>query len=209
MAERMLRCAEGHFYDAGKHSACPWCAPPLDITPAEGQKTRPMADVTPPMATPTAPMAPAAPAAAPAPAKEVIPPMAGPILVKPDAETQRFGTLSKGIDPVVGWLVCLDGPERGRDYRLKMERNFIGRSPFMDVSLGGDERVSRERHASLVFDPKNRSFWLVPGEATGLVYLNGTLVHTPIQLKGDDVIELGKSKLVLIPFCGDKYEWQS
>jgi hypothetical protein len=108
---------------------------------------------------------------------------------------------------VVGWLVCLAGPDRGRDFRLHPEKNFIGRSPLMDVCVAGDESVSRDRHALVIFDPKKQVFWAVPGDASGLVYLNGDIVHSPSQMKCDDVLEVGQTKLVLIPFCGEKYSW--
>jgi hypothetical protein len=110
-------------------------------------------------------------------------------------------------DPVVGWLVCLAGPDRGRDFRLHAEKNFVGRSPAMDVCVAGDESVSRERHALVIFDPKKQVFWAVPGDASGLVYLNGDIVHSPIEMQADDVLEVGQTKLVLIPFCGQKYSW--
>jgi hypothetical protein len=110
-------------------------------------------------------------------------------------------------DPVVGWLVCLAGPDRGRDFRLHAEKNFIGRSPAMDVCVAGDETVSRDRHALVIFDPKKHVFWAVPGDAAGLVYLNGDIVHSPTPMKQDDLLEIGQTKLVLIPFCGDKYSW--
>jgi hypothetical protein len=112
-----------------------------------------------------------------------------------------------GIDPVVGWLVCVGGPDRGRDFRLRMEKNYIGRSPSMDVVIEGDKTVSREKHGVVIFDPKRQAFWVLPGEASGLVYLNGEVVHTPMQMQRDDVIELGQTKLALIPFCGEKYNW--
>jgi hypothetical protein len=108
---------------------------------------------------------------------------------------------------VVGWLVCLAGPDRGRDFRLHSEKNFIGRSPIMDVCVSGDESVSRDRHAMVIFDPKKQAFWAVPGDAAGLVYLNGDIVHSPTQMQSDDVLEVGHTKLVLIPFCGAKYSW--
>jgi len=110
-------------------------------------------------------------------------------------------------DPVVGWLVCLAGPDRGRDFRLHAEKNFIGRATTMDVCISGDETVSRERHATVIFDPKKQLFWAVPGDAAGLVYLNGDIVHAPTQMKHDDVLEVGQTKLTLIPFCGEKYSW--
>jgi pSer/pThr/pTyr-binding forkhead associated (FHA) protein len=78
----------------------------------------------------------------------------------------------------------------------------------MDVCIPGDDTVSRERHGVVIFDPKKQVFWVLPGDASGLVYLNGEIVHSPTQLKHDDVLELGQTKLVLIPFCGDKYRWE-
>jgi hypothetical protein len=107
----------------------------------------------------------------------------------------------------VGWLVCLEGPDRGRDFRLHSEKNFIGRSPLMDVCVPGDDTVSREKHGVVIFDPKKQVFWVLPGDSSGLVYLNGEIVHSPAPLKRDDLLEIGQTKLVLIPFCGDQYSW--
>jgi hypothetical protein len=108
---------------------------------------------------------------------------------------------------VVGWLVCLKGPDRGRDYRLRSEKNFIGRAPNMDIAIEGDNMISRERHAIVIFDPKKKSFWALPGDASGLVYLNGEMVNSPTAMKADDLLELGQTTLVLIPFCGERHSW--
>lgn len=123
--------------------------------------------------------------------------------------TKRAGGEIPGAknDPVVGWLVCLAGPDHGRDFRLHAEKNFVGRSPLMDVCVADDDTVSRERHALVIFDPKKQAFWAAPGEASGLVYLNGDIVHFPTRMQCDDVLEVGRTKLVLIPFCGEKYSW--
>jgi hypothetical protein len=126
------------------------------------------------------------------------------------AATRRVANEPSGIskpDPVVGWLVCLDGPDRGRDFRLHGEKNFIGRAPHMDVCIPSDDSVSRERHGVVIFDPKKQVFWVLPGDASGLVYLNGEIVHSPTQIKRDDLLEIGQTKLVLIPFCGEQYSW--
>jgi len=182
MADKMTRCPEGHFFDPSKHSSCPWCALPQD---SGEQKTRP---VTPP----PLPQAGAAPPPVPA--------MAG--------ATVRVGAGAVArSEPVVGWLVCLSGPDRGKDYRLHPEKNFMGRSPAMDVVIESDPTVSREKHGVVVFDPKKSAFWVLPGEASGLVYLNGEMVNSPAPMKADDVIEVGQTKLVLVPFCGEKYNW--
>jgi hypothetical protein len=124
------------------------------------------------------------------------------------AATRRISVPAGAFaDPVAGWLICLEGPDRGRDFRLHGEKNFVGRSPTMDVCIPGDDSISREKHAIVVFDPKKLLFWVMPGESAGLVYLNGEVVHSPSQLKRDDILELGKTKLVFIPFCGEKYHW--
>jgi hypothetical protein len=111
------------------------------------------------------------------------------------------------LEPVVGWLVCTEGPDRGKDFRLRGEKNYIGRALTMDVVIESDPTVSRERHGLVIFDPKKQIFWALPGDASGLVYLNGEIVNAPTQMKGDDVLEVGRTKLVLIPFCGEKYTW--
>lgn len=105
--------------------------------------------------------------------------------------------------------MCLERPGRGRDYRLHMEKTFSGRAPHMDVLLDGDNTVSRERHAIVIFDPKKKVFWALPGEASGLVYLNGDIVNAPAQMTADDILEVGQTKLVLVPFLGDGYSWSN
>lgn len=195
MADKMIRCPEGHFYDPSKHNACPWCALPPDTPGAE--KTRP---VRPGAVEPPAPLPPPLPGSGAATAAT---PGHTP------GVTRRVGAEATGgkTDPVVGWLVCLQGPDRGRDFRLHAEKNFIGRSPGMDICIPGDETISREKHGVIIFDPKKQVFWLLPGDASGLVYLNGEIVHSPAQMKRDDVVEVGQTKLVLIPFCGEQYSW--
>ncbi|MFR5903066.1 MAG: hypothetical protein ACLUIO_26940 [Neglectibacter timonensis] len=53
----------------------------------------------------------------------------------PEADRGKtVGIIKKkiGIDPAVGFLVCVSGPHRGADYKLVAGRNFIG--------SGGDGR---------------------------------------------------------------------
>jgi hypothetical protein len=189
---------------AGAHAPSP--TSPLPIA---ANAPPPVPRVTPP---PAGPPPIAARAAAP---PAVIPPVTTPPAVTPPAvappdATVRVGAIAKaGIktEPVAGWLVCLEGPDRGRDYRLHMEKNFIGRAANMDVVLDGDTTVSREKHAIVIFDPRKKIFWAVPGDASGLVYLNGDIVNSPAQMKAHDILEVGHTRLALIPFCGDRYSW--
>lgn len=77
----------------------------------------------------------------------------------------------------------------------------------MDIQILGDNEISRRNHAVLVFDPKKRETVLLPGDANGLVYLNDNAVYTPTALNPYDVIEMGKSRFLFVPFCGDHFMW--
>jgi len=94
------------------------------------------------------------------------------------------------------------------DYKIHTGKNFIGRGDDMDIQLLGDNTVSRRNHAILVYDPKKRNAVLLPGESSGLAYLNGDAVYVPQELVAYDIIELGKSKFLFIPFCGEHFEWK-
>lgn len=109
---------------------------------------------------------------------------------------------------VVGWLVCVKGPEKGKDFVLGSGRNFIGRSPSMDVSLMGDIRISRENHAVVTYNPRGNNFSISYGTGHGIIYLNGVEVLTPMKLEPYDQIELGETILSFIPFCGDRFQWE-
>jgi len=122
-----------------------------------------------------------------------------------DQPTRRIG--QGGIDPVVGWLVCVHGKNAGRDYRIRSENNTVGRSESMDICISGDDLISRERHTVITFDPLRNSFHLSPAEGRSLVYLNGEALLAHKELKPYDEILLGATKLLFVPFCGDKFKW--
>ena len=118
-----------------------------------------------------------------------------------------YAHLQAAAEPVVGWLACIDGLERGRDWRLVSGRNAIGRGEGMAVRLAGDAAVSRDRHAVISFDPRRAGFTLAPGEGAGLVYRNGQEVLLPVPLTAYDRIELGGSTLVFVPLVGEQFAW--
>jgi hypothetical protein len=111
------------------------------------------------------------------------------------------------MDPVTGWLICIDGPSKGRDYRILTEKNFLGRADGMDIQILGDNYIAKRNHAVFVYDPKKRKTLLLPGDSQGLVYVNDEAVYAPVELAPYDAIELGKSKFLFIPLCGDNFEW--
>jgi hypothetical protein len=204
----MKRCPQGHFYDAGKSSGCPYCAgsdkqnktyvmennescpQTKDVNSADDVfKTRPIQEQS-----------------------DSIPvtrPLYEPRQKEKEKENKTVAIVYKeiGMDPVTGWLVCIDGPSKGKDYRLHSAKNLIGRSDKMDVCITGDDTISRDVHAIVSFEPRKGSFRIYQGESKGLVYLNNEEVINPIELKAYDCIEVGKTKLLFIPFCGENFKW--
>jgi hypothetical protein len=180
---KQYQCARHHLYNApaGYSGGCPICA----AQDAELARTRGL------WAAPDGTVQPQPPADAAA-----LPPTVG-----------AYAHLAQGVEPVVGWVACVAGPDRGRDWRLVAGRNAIGRAEGMAVRLDGDAAVSRERHAVISFDPRRGSFSLSPGEGTGLVYCNGQEVVLPVPLAAHDRIELGKSTLRFVPLVGDAFTW--
>ncbi len=115
---------------------------------------------------------------------------------------------NKGVRPVVGWLVCTEGSNFGKSFPLYFGRNFIGRSTDMDVCLAGDTAVSRDRHAIIVYEPKARIFFAQAGEGHGLFYLNDQVVLSNVQLHDRDVLTVGQTSLVFVPFCDEHFGWE-
>lgn len=117
--------------------------------------------------------------------------------------------VNKVSTPCVGWLVALGGAHIGTDFRLKVGKNFIGRSPQMDVALTEDKSVSRERHAIVVYEPKEHLYLVQPGDASTLVYRNEQVVLSPVQLNAYDVIAVGDVNLLFIPLCNKEFNWNT
>lgn len=203
----VTRCPQGHFYDTDKNSSCPWCgvqnldkdmthsisdnvALDTEKTIAVNDHRTSLEDALPNLEEKTIAMN-----------------YRNKNSVSTDGATVAIVKKRIGIDPVVGWLVCTKGAEKGRDYRIHTEKNSIGRSDSMDIVIKGDETISRVNHAFLMHNPKKNTFRITNGEGRGLVYVNGDDVSTFAELKAYDVIEMGDTSFAFIPFCNDKFNW--
>lgn len=210
----LKRCNNGHFYDADKYTSCPHCNPTVsasEVTVAlntenmsadvksafdDDSKTVSLQDAVNAAVEPVAPVA--APAAAPA-------PVAAP---SDDAKTVSYYSTSIGAEPVVGWLVCIEGDHYGESFQLKSGRNFVGRNSNMDVVLAGDMSVSRERHAVIIYEPKAKCFIAQAGDARELFYLNDGVVLNNEMMKNYDVLTIGNEKLLFVALCGPQFCWE-
>ena len=75
-------------------------------------------------------------------------------------------TGSQETDPVAGWLVIVEGPGVGRDLRIGIGRNDLGRDRDNRIGLPfGDARISRRAHLWVNYDPLNQVFSVAPETA--------------------------------------------
>lgn len=109
---------------------------------------------------------------------------------------------------VCGWLVCIKGVNRGRAYGIHDGKNFIGSGDKMDIQILGDPNINKNCHAIIVYEAKSRETVLLPGESTGMVYLQEKAVYAPTQLVAYNILELGDSRFVYAPLCSANFGWE-
>lgn len=109
---------------------------------------------------------------------------------------------------VCGWLVCVQGPNKGHDYKIVDGKNFIGSVSSMDIQIVGDKRIEKKNHAVIMYDSLQKKVLLLPSDSRGMVYWQGQAIFEPIALEPFNVIELGESAFRYVPFCGPDFDWK-
>lgn len=127
-------------------------------------------------------------------------------LVRGKVEVQR-GTFQQ--DPVVGWLVIVGGPGIGSFRPIFEGNNTVGRSATQRIPLDfGDDSISSEEQAYIRYDSSARSFLFVPNLAkTNIVSVNDKRPTGAVELNQMDVITMGRTQIVFVPFCGADFDW--
>lgn len=110
-------------------------------------------------------------------------------------------------EPVVGWIVCIEGNEFGKPFQIVSGKNSIGRHKENSIVIN-DKSVSREKHAFIIYEPKKRNFYVQPGEGSQLTYLNDENIMEAKPLKKNDIIEIGSGKYIFIPLCSEEFSWE-
>lgn len=124
-----------------------------------------------------------------------------------EGRTVGLYNFEDGTKLVVGWLVCVHGVCRGRDYRIFHGWNKVGRGMSMDIYIPEDKKISAENQAAIIFDDKSGKFYC-SNDYGNLTYLNGVhLTKTEILNSGDE-IAMGDNKFIFIAFCTEDRKWQ-
>ena len=131
------------------------------------------------------------------------------LVARPTLPINQDPPINEDTRPIAGWLVVISGPGRGKYAPIFDNMNSIGRDPDQSTRLDfGDEMISRNGQAFITYDVKDRVFYISHGGKPNLVRLNGQVVLQPNVLTARDKIEIGKTTLQFIPFCGADFDWQ-
>lgn len=192
-----LECGNGHIFDTDQHQSCPYCS---------GNSNRidfGMGDTI--------------GRTVPAGVSAVIEPESniGATVAPSNYKAERVelgktvGVFKKSmkIEPVVGWLVCIEGADKGKDYRILSRNNSIGRGENMDICIKNDVSISRENHAKIGFDSKHDDFYLIPGDSVNNIYIGEQPIFTPTKLCNYQIIEIGESKLLFVALVNEFFNW--
>lgn len=213
----MIRCKEDeHYYDDTKHSNCPYCSSSTLQVHSEAPVSSSPKTVKVNSSATSASSSPKTVKISTQDKKtEKINSESPSRPIDSGAPKTQFAWGSKqkstqvDVQPVVGWLVVLEGSGKGQDIRLVPGMNTIGRGTENTVCLSfGDEMISRDKHANIIFDYKNKLFFLQHGDGNNLTYLNDSVVLQPQQMNNGDVVTLGNTKLRFIPFCDENCPWE-
>ena len=110
--------------------------------------------------------------------------------------------------PVVGWLVALNGVNRGKDYRIHEAYNYIGRERG-DICIRGDMAVSAECDTIIRYVPQTREFYVAHGRGKNGVLVNDQSIGAEaVRLANYDVLTVGNTNLVFVALCGTKFDWE-
>lgn len=200
----IIRCANGHFYDAEKTGECPYCMNSdekqehvfVDRSSLPKQERSGLWDdgIT--------------EAASSQGSVFISGSRPDPIQGMASREDVTIGLFSSAIGRgyVTGWLVGVKGPALGRDYRIHHGINWVGSGYNANIIIGEDSSIASEKHCGVVYDGANIDFYLIPGQGTN-TYLNGQLLTSERKLYLGDAIVIGASTFEFIPYCREGHTW--
>lgn len=173
----IIRCRKGHFYDGETYEDCPHCRRHARLSGEDGGEREDGETVS-------------------------------EIKVLPGGEV-TVGSFRADRERkfVAGWLVCTEGPEKGRAYPLYQGRNRIGRSYRMEVCISEDGKVGRDTHCTVIYNEKKNQFYILEGRGTATCR-NGEPLGGQEILTDGDVLELGNSRLEFLAYCKEDRRWK-
>lgn len=175
---KMTLCGNNHYYDSELHASCPHCKKMF----VDGGKTSGYEST----------------------GKDEIKTSGkrGKTIAMGEISTKQGETFL----PAVGWLVCVEGEDRGKDFRIHSDNNFVGRGSRCDVCLS-DMHIS-EKHFVIGYDTADDDYFIYMDEGKAIVRVNDKrLGGDTLSLKKGDKIKVGETQLVFIPLESSIVKW--
>ena len=131
-----------------------------------------------------------------------------------EAPTRQLGTKdsdqSAAPNRPVAVLMIIDGPGKGSLLAVGFGMNTVGRGSDQRIAMDfGDELISRQDHARLVYDHQGQRFYLQHGGGHALTYLNGDPVLDPAILHDGAIIRLGATTMLFRTLLGADFDWHT
>ena len=205
--QKIVSCPNHHFYDANKYQSCPYCA---GSTGSFQPTVDPYGGATVP---PTDDNAPAA-------GEYAGGYQGGPTMPPEMIESNSGSKMSQTVfvddstptgvpSPVVGWLVSINGPCRGSDYRIHTGYNYIGRE-YGDIVISGDQAISADKDSAVAYVSKLKRFYIAHEQGKNVLMVNDIpVMGGSTELHSYDRITIGNTQLMFIAFCGEEFSWDS
>ena len=113
------------------------------------------------------------------------------------------------IDPPAGWLVATEGPGKGHVLTVGIGNNGVGRGSEPRISIPfNDTEISRGQSFSVVYDPKNRRYYLLPGSGKTLVYYEDQPVLDRVDLETGMSFQVGQTTFRFVALCDKNFDWK-
>jgi hypothetical protein len=112
-------------------------------------------------------------------------------------------------DPPTGWLVAIEGPGTGTVLTVGIGNNGVGRGDEPRVTIPfNDNEISRGQSFSIVYDPKHRRYYLLPGSGKTLVYFDEQPVLERLDIKSGMSFQVGQTTFRFVALCDESFDWQ-
>lgn len=214
--QKIISCAKGHYYDANRYTSCPYCSTggfsptvdPFGGAPAAGE-----VGATQDGGGGIGATVGGTPGMAPNANYGNFNPTEAPGIVNRAAESMSktqfvdSSTPAGAPVPVVGWLVAVEGPCRGSDYRIHTGYNYIGRE-VGDICIHGDNTISAEKDANVTYVPQTKKFYIAHELGKNVLLVNGLpVIGGGMEIHNYDKITIGTTKLIFVGLCGEQFTW--
>lgn len=194
--QKIVSCPHGHYYDANRYQSCPYCSSgnfsptvdPFGASPEPSEEAAVQGGNLGGFA-PT------------------MPPRVDGAERMGKTQFVDSSTPAGAPAPVVGWLVAIDGPTRGTDYRIHTGYNYIGRERG-DIVIRGDATVSAEKDANVTYVSQTRRFYIAHEQGKNVLLVNDLpVIGGNTELNSYDVLTVGSTKLLFLALCGERFSW--